>query len=142
MPTPTSALGTFANILIACLIAGALYFASPRTSEAGCLIFQERDYQGSALSLRSSEILKMSDSSVTSEPFFCAEPDEASGCDQVIYDSSWNDRVSSFKLGEGCTLTLWQDTDQGGARLRAARDYLFVGRAWDNAASEARCMCR
>ena len=133
MPAPKTALGTLANLLVACLLAGALYVV-PHTAQAGCRLYQERNFSGPAYTLGSLDRLKMT------------PPSDAAGCDgaacgRVAYETSWNNRVSSFKVSEGCTLTLWRAGDDNGAHLRATRSALAMGPAWDNAASEALCQC-
>ncbi len=132
MPAPKTALGTLANLLVACLLAGALYVV-PRTAEAGCRLYQEPNYGGAAYTLGSLDRLRMT----PAETSACTGPE----CGRVVYEASWNNRISSFKVSEGCTLTLWRAGDEKHAHLRATRSALAMGRTWDNAASEALCQC-
>lgn len=136
MSAPRSAFGTLANLLVACLLAGALYVA-PRSAEAGCRLYQERNYGGSAYTLGSLDRMKMAPAPASATPSSAQEEDG-----RVIYDTSWNNRISSFRLSNGCTLTLWRNARKDGAHLHAARSTVYVGAAWDNAASEALCQCQ
>jgi hypothetical protein len=63
-------------------------------------------------------------------------------CGYTYFEPSWNDQVSSFKVSQGCTLTLWQHVNQGGAQFKSAKSYKYVGSGWNDQASEAYCYCR
>ncbi|MDC3988703.1 peptidase inhibitor family I36 protein [Polyangium jinanense] len=56
--------------------------------------------------------------------------------------SQWNDRVSSWKVERGCTLTVWHDTNFGGSSttLREGH-YPFMRERWNNSISSYHCMC-
>lgn len=109
----------------------------PAGAEATCRIFQHRDYGGSGYTLHHQERMKM----VRGESVGCTTNGHGGGCESTIYDPSWNDHVSSFRVKNGCTLTLWQHVNQGGARFRSNRSYRYVGEGWNDKASEALCMC-
>lgn len=125
------------GIVLGTMIAAALYLA-PTAAEAGCRIFQHRDYGGSGYTLGNLDRMKM----VRGESLGCTTNGHGGGCESVIYDPSWNDQVSSFKVTRGCTLTLWQHVNEGGAHFRSNRSYTYVGSAWNDEASEALCVCR
>ena len=63
------------------------------------------------------------------------------GIHRFIYEPSWNDKVSSFKVGPGCTLTLWEHVNQGGHYFRANKSYTYIGDRWNDKASDAVCEC-
>lgn len=111
---------------------------APMASQAGCRIFQHRDYGGSGYTLNHFERMKM----VGGESTGCTTNGHGGGCESVIYSPSWNDQVSSFKVTPGCTLTLWQHVNEGGSHFRSSRSYTYVGSAWNDEASEALCMCQ
>ncbi len=111
---------------------------APLAAHAGCRIFQHRDYRGSGYTLNHFERMKMT----RGESLGCTTNGHGGGCESTIYDRSWNDQVSSFKVTNGCTLSLWQNLNEGGARFRSSRSYLYVGSRWNDEASEALCMCR
>ncbi len=115
--------------------AALLFF--PASAQAPCRIFQHRDYGGSGYTLHNFERMKM----VRGESLGCTTNGHGGGCESTIYNSSWNDHVSSFRVKNGCTLTLWQHVNQGGARFRSNRSYRYVGDRWNDQASEALCMC-
>jgi hypothetical protein len=62
----------------------------------------------------------------------------------MLYNTTWNDQVSSFRVGNGCTITLWQHVQGcrgGGAHFRANRSYSYVGSAWNDQTSFVECNC-
>jgi syncollin len=122
--------------LVAAILATGLTLI-PTVANADCRIFQHRDYGGSGYTLHHLERMIM----VSGENTGCTTNGHSGGCESTIYEPSWNDQVSSFKVTGGCTLTLWQHVNQGGARFRSSRSYLYVGDAWNDQASEALCMC-
>lgn len=122
------------------LFATALVVASTMagTAYAGCRIFQHRDFGGSGYTLDHFEEMKM----VNGESLGCSTGGHGDGCLSTIFDASWNDQVSSFRVTGGCTLTLWEHVNRGGARFRSNRSYKYVGSGWNDKASHALCMCR
>ena len=128
---------TVRTCLLAPVFATALILA-PGVADAGCRIFQHRDYGGAGYTLNHLERMKM----VHGESLGCTTNGHGGGCESVIYQPSWNDQVSSFKVTPGCTLTLWQHVNEGGAHFRANQSYKYVGDRWNDQASEALCVCR
>jgi hypothetical protein len=59
------------------------------------------------------------------------------GCESTIYNASWNDQVSSFKVTPGCTLTLWQHINQRGGRFGSSQSYRYVGGGWNDELPQA-----
>jgi hypothetical protein len=120
-------------------IAGAVAILSGTTGSAmaNCTLFQHRDYGGSRHHLVDLETLKM----VRGESTGCSVSHGDPRCPFTTYDPTWNDHVSSFKVGPGCTLTLWQHVNKGGARWRTSKSYRYVGGRWNDQASEAFCSC-
>ncbi|MGJ0426688.1 hypothetical protein [Methylocystis sp.] len=121
--------------IAAAVMAALLFF--PASVQATCRIFQHRDYGGSGYTLHNFERMKM----VRGESLGCTTNGHGGGCESTIYNPSWNDHVSSFRVKNGCTLTLWQHVNEGGARFRSNRSYRYVGDRWNDKASEALCMC-
>jgi len=122
---------TFVGLII------VLTISSVTTIHAGCRIFQHRDYGGSGYTLNHLERMIM----VRGENIGTTTNGHGEDS-RTIYNASWNDHVSSFKVTPGCTLTLWVDINQGGARFRSSNSYLYVGDRWNDQASEALCICR
>lgn len=110
---------------------------TPLVANAGCRIFQHRDYGGAGYTLDHFERMIM----VNGESLGCTTHGHGGGCESTTYNASWNDHVSSFKVTPGCTLTLWEHVNEGGARFRSSKSYKYVGDAWNDKASEALCMC-
>lgn len=108
--------------------------AASRVDKTGhtCVLFEHRDYGGSRKTLQNGDDLKMIDS-----------PDlgTSDGIHNFMYDASWNDNVSSFKVGPTCTLTLWEHVGRGGHHFRANKSFKYVGDSWNDKASEATCEC-
>ncbi len=123
--------------LVPPMLAAGLMLA-PAVADAGCRLFQHRDYGGSGYTLNHLDRMIM----VEGESTGCTTNGHGGGCESTIYNASWNDQVSSFKVTPGCTLTLWQHVNQGGGRFRSSKSYLYVGGNWNDEASEALCMCR
>ena len=120
---------------IAVTLASALALAgSAGIAAAGgtCTIYQHRDYGGSHWTLHNGDDMKM----VNAPDYGTSD-----GIHRFLYDPSWNDQVSSFRVSGGCTLTLWEHVNYGGARFRSNRSYSYVGGGWNDKASEAVCEC-
>ncbi len=113
-----------------------LTISSVTVANAGCRIFQHRDYGGSGYTLYDNDRMIMVSGESTGTTTNGHGEDSS-----TIYNASWNDQISSFKVTSGCTLTLWQHINQGGARFRSSRSYLYVGSSWNDQASEALCTC-
>jgi hypothetical protein len=107
-------------------------------AEAGCRIFEHRDYGGAGYTLGNLDRMVM----VRGESLGCTTNGHGGDCGSVYYEPSWNDKVSSFKVTAGCTLTLWQHVNESGGRFRSAQSYRYVGSRWNDQASEALCVCR
>lgn len=125
------------NPLVAPILGIGLILA-PAVANAGCTLFQHRDYRGSSYTLDHFERMIM----VNGESLGCTTNGHGGGCESTTYEPSWNDQVSSFKVTPGCTLTMWQHINQGGARFRSSVSYKYVGSRWNDQASEALCMCQ
>lgn len=121
---------------VSAALAAVLLFPAA-SAYANCRIFQHRDFGGSGYTLHHFERMKM----VRGESLGCTTNGHGGGCESTTFDPSWNDHVSSFRVNNGCTLTLWEHVNQGGARFRSNRSYRYVGGRWNDKASEALCMC-
>lgn len=97
-----------------------------------CTLYEHRDYGGARYTLGNGDVLYM-----------VREPDvgTSDGIHRFLYEPSWNDKVSSFKVEGGCTLTLWEHVNRGGHHFTANRSYTFVGDGWNDKASQADCTC-
>ena len=124
------------RLLASTLAAGALLI--PAMANAGCTLYQHRDYGGAHYTLNHLERMIM----VRGESLGCTTNGHGGGCESTLYKHSWNDQLSSFKVTRGCTLTLWQHVNEGGARFRSNVSYRYVGDRWNDQASEALCTCR
>ena len=118
-------------------LAAAAVLLSPAAANAGCTLYQHRDYGGSHWSLSDFERMVMTNG----ESLGCTTNGHGGGCESTTYEPSWNDQVSSFRVSQGCTLSLWVDVNEGGARFRSDTSYKYVGGRWNDKASEALCMC-
>jgi syncollin len=107
---------------------------APLTAHACATLFEHIDFGGASWYMEDNEHLVMDDG----ESFGCSTP----GCESWYYESSWDESVSSFQVEPGCTLTLWEDTDEDGAYFRSSRSYSYVGSDWNDEASSAHCICR
>jgi hypothetical protein len=103
----------------------------PLAADAGCNLFEHRDYGGASWYMEPYERLIMVE----------GESVGNSTSGNTYYEPSWNDSVSSFQLDSGCTLSLWEHVNEDGARFRTSRSYTYVGGDWNDEASEALCTC-
>jgi hypothetical protein len=101
---------------------------------ANCTVYQHRDYGGAHWTLGSQDELQMGG----------GEPMGKTGGGRINYRPDWNDQISSFRVTQGCTITLWQHagTSGYGARFRSSSSYSYVGGSWNDQASWAYCSCR
>lgn len=116
------------RLVMGCL--GAAAAATPALAD--CTLYEHQDHGGVMWEMSGNEWLIMRD----------GEDVGSTTGSNVYHESSWNDEVSSFAVGRGCTLTLWEDFDQGGASFESDGSYLYVGDDWNDEASEAFCTCR
>jgi hypothetical protein len=68
--------------------------ARTMAAEAGCRLFEHRDYGGAGYTLNHFERMKM----VNGESVGCTTHGHGGGCESIHYEPSWNDQVSSFKV--------------------------------------------
>ncbi|WP_219909751.1 peptidase inhibitor family I36 protein [Pseudoduganella armeniaca] len=109
--------------------------AIPAVARAGgtCTVYEHRDFGGAHWTLHDGDVLRM------------IRPPQlgtSDGIHRFIYESSWNDKVSSFTVGPTCTLTLWEHVNYGGHHFRANRSRSYVGDRWNDKASDAVCECK
>ena len=110
----------------------ALGFTSAGALGVTCTLYDNRDFGGSHYVLHGGDDLQMIN------PPSIGTSD---GIHRFLYNRSWNDHVSSFKVDKGCTLTLWENVNQGGHHFRSNRSYSYLGGAWSDKTSEASCDC-
>ncbi|RQP24460.1 peptidase inhibitor family I36 protein [Piscinibacter terrae] len=119
--------------LAGCVFGSTAYAGgTPPPKSATCTIYEHRDYGGAHWTLRNGDDLKM-----VSAPDYGT----SDGIHRFLYEPSWNDKVSSFKVDPGCTLTLWEHVNHGGHHFRSGKSYKYVGDGWNDKASEAVCEC-
>lgn len=111
-------------------------------AQAGCTLYQHRDYGGSYYELGDNTSVVMARGAAycesTSSGGRHGNP-KSGGCQEEA--PSWNDQVSSFRVTSGCKLTLWQHINKGGARFVRSNNVKYVGGSWNDQASEALCSC-
>ncbi|MGH6814479.1 MAG: hypothetical protein ACREC6_02125 [Hyphomicrobiaceae bacterium] len=126
------------SIVTLCLAAGMTSVSAP--AEAGCTVFQHRDFGGSSFHLAPGDSLQMA-----GEP--CGRTQShGRPRGRIHYHPSWNDQISSFKVTADCTITLWQHASGcggSGARfVRTNRLVRYIGDNWNDQASHVECSCR
>jgi syncollin len=99
-----------------------------------CTLYEHRDFGGAHYTLRSGDVMYMIRNP---QP----EVGKSDGIHRFIYEPSWNDKLSSFKVEGGCSLTLWEDVNQGGHHFTSNKSYSYVGDGWNDKASQADCSC-
>lgn len=122
-------------LLVVMLVTGMTVTSS--AAQAGCTIFEHRDFGGASWFLADGDTMKMVEGeTICSTTFGHGPPDVC-----TFFEPSWNDAVSSFTVDPGCTITLWEHVNQGGAHFRTWQSYSYVGGNWNDEASEALCTC-
>ncbi|MGH8556665.1 MAG: hypothetical protein ACRESZ_04225 [Methylococcales bacterium] len=116
------------NRLVAPILAIGLILI-PAVANAGCRIYEHRDFGGAMYPLNKDDRLMMVDLGCSG------------GCEHRFFSAPWNDHVSSFRVTRGCTITLWEHVNQGGAHFRTSKSYKYVGDNWNDIASEVLCEC-
>lgn len=125
------------KILTCAVIFSVVALFTAGTAEASCTIYEHRDYTGAKLTLYDNDRVIM-----TQGESLGVTTNGHGGSDYSIrYRPAWNDAVSSFRVTEGCTITLWEHINQGGARWRTYKSYIYVGDAWNDEVSEVLCSC-
>jgi hypothetical protein len=124
------------NGLAAAILAIGVVLA-PTVANASCSIFEHRDYGGASFTLNDMERLVM----VNGENLGCTTNGYGGSCERTIYKAAWNDHVSSFRVTEGCTITMWEHINEGGARWRSSKSFVYVGDSWNDEVSEVFCSC-
>lgn len=125
----------FRALALGMVSASLLAISADAAPRPGCTLYEHRDFGGAKKRLANGDDLLMIN-----------DPDPSVGTSTAIYriryDASWNDVVSSFRVDAGCTLSLWEHVNKGGARFRSSRSYNYVGSRWNDQASEALCHCQ
>ena len=126
---------------LAAAAALAVLFAIPslQANAAGCTVYQHRDYKGTPFHLDPGDRLQVAGERCGSTQSHGTQKG------RYRYHPSWNDQISSFKVTQGCTITLWQHASGcrgGGAHFRTFKSYTYVGGAWNDKTSFVECDCR
>lgn len=113
-------------------VSGVKFRAAP--VQRTCTLYEHRDYGGAHYVLGNGTVMYM-----------IQNPDPgigvSDGIHNFIYEPSWNDKLSSFKVQGGCTLTLWEHVNHGGHHFTSNRSYTWVGDGWNDKTSQADCSC-
>lgn len=125
----------YGRSMFAVLFMVALVF-TPAIAEGSCTIFEHRDYGGASLTLFDNDRVVM----VQGESLGVTTNGHGPSY-RIRYRPAWNDHVSSFRVTEGCTITLWEHINEDGARWRTYKSYKYVGDGWNDEVSEVLCTC-
>ena len=124
------------KLLTSAVLFTVAVFSTPAITEASCTIFEHRDYGGAKFTLHDNDRIIMAQG----ESIGMTTNGHGGGY-TIRYRPAWNDVVSSFSVTEGCTITLWEHINEGGARWRTYKSYRYVGDAWNDEVSEVLCTC-
>jgi hypothetical protein len=101
----------------AALASTALLFAAAPSAEAGCSVYEDRDFLGATLTIEDNQSL--------------------------AHLGSLNDRISSIVISPGCLLIAYADPEFAGAVTTfSAGKHPTLPDGWDDQISSARCNCR
>ena len=126
----------YGKLFCAVLFAVAV-ISTPAIAEASCVIFEHRDYGGASLTLYDNDRVIMAQG----ESIGVTTNGHGGGGYRIRYRPNWNDVVSSFRVTDGCTISLWEHINEEGARWRTYKSYKYVGDAWNDEVSEVLCSC-
>jgi hypothetical protein len=91
--------------------------SGPSIGYRGCIYYEHRDYGGASR----------------------AKP----GNTRVMYVGDWwNDKISSFRCGDGCSMAFYEHRDFGGAWDRWTNNISYVGDNWNDDISSVVVKCR
>ena len=123
--------------LVGAMVVAAAFGVSA-AALAQCVVYQHRDFKGASYHLNDGDTLQMGGER-------CGHSQShGTPRGRMLYNTSWNDQVSSFKVANGCTITLWQHVQGcrgGGAHFRASQSYKYVGGNWNDQTSFVECVC-
>jgi syncollin len=120
----------YVSIIVSAALSTSLSIAGA-IAGGTCTIYENRDFGGAHWTLHDRDDMQM------------INPPDVGTSDSIhrfLYERSWNDKVSSFKLTRGCTITLWENVGKGGHHFRTDKSYSALG-DWNDVASEAECDC-
>ena len=124
------------GLLTSVVIFTVALFFTPAIAVGNCILYEHRDYGGAHFTLYDNDRLIM----VQGESIGTTTNGHGPSS-RTLYRAPWNDVVSSFRVTDGCVLTLWEHIDEEGARWRTNKSYRYVGDGWNDEASEALCTC-
>lgn len=111
-------------------------FLAPVAAQAGCTIYEHRDFNGSQYGLNGGDTLQMGGEKCGS----------TSTIGRMLYNRTWNDKVSSFTVSKNCTITLWEHVKGcggGGAQfVRSGKRVSYIGGNWNDKVSFVECYCK
>ena len=125
----------YARLISAVLLMTAI-ISTPAIAEASCTIFQHRDFGGVSLTLFDNDRVIMAQGESIG-----MTTNGHGGSYRIRYRPDWNDHVSSFRVTQGCTISLWEHINEEGARWRTFKSYKYVGDGWNDEVSEVLCSC-
>lgn len=64
------------------------------------------------------------------------------GVDRNYVGDGWNDQISSIACRGGCSVTVYENRDFGGASVRWSSNISYVGDDWNDQISSLRVRCR
>lgn len=117
--------------LLRSVAASAALLGAWSNAQAGCTVYQHRDYGGSSWALDHNGTLQMAGERLCHSQYGCND-----------YAPSWNDQISSFRVTAGCTIELSQHTHGGGAKMVRSNSVKYVGGGWNDQASWVECYCQ
>ncbi len=102
---------------LAALTPIALLLAAAPSAEAGCSVYEHRDFLGATLTIENNQAL--------------------------AHLGNLNDRISSIVISPGCLLIAYADPEFAGAVTTfSAGKHATLPDGWDDQISSARCNCR
>ncbi len=106
---------------------------TPAAAAGGCTVYEHRDLKGAKFNLSHAESMQMGGEEI------------GSNFRTYYYVPRWNDKISSFKVSSGCTITLWQHvgaySGAGPRYVRSGKIVWYMGSAWNDQASWVDCSC-
>lgn len=129
------------NRALATLCLATAAAVQPIVSFAACNVYEHRDYKGASLWIGNGQrLLGTRDPNPT--PGYSSTTNAHTSEWNVLYRPDWNDRISSFRVGRGCTITVYEHANFGGWKWASREDMPWVGLPRNDKISDVTCTCR
>lgn len=127
--------------LLSTFCLASMVVIQPVWAFAACNVYEHRDYKGASLWIGNGQrLLGIRDPNPAMPGYSSTTNDHSEW--RILYRPDWNDRISSFRVGRGCTITVYEHIDFRGWKWAAREDMPWVGLPRNDKISDVTCTCR